>query len=116
VEVEADLPDGDDPLVAREPAQLVIGGASGQLCLVRMYTRGGGQVESLCHRDRAPVPRFRIHAADDQHRLHTGRARLGDDGVAIGIELRHVDVAVGVDQSQVRTIGRSDATALSSAI
>jgi hypothetical protein len=52
------------------------------------------------------MPRLRVHAAHDQHRLDARRPCPRHRLRAVGVELRHVDVAVGVHQSQPRMIGQ----------
>jgi hypothetical protein len=51
------------------------------------------------------VTRFRIHAADDQEVPDARCARPRDGLCAVDIELRHVDMAVRVDEEEVGAWG-----------
>ena len=62
-----------------------------------------GQAEPRRHLERAPVPRALVDASHHQHLGEAGRARPRHDLVAVGVELRHVDVAMGVDESHRST-------------
>ena len=63
---------------------------------------GRRKAEALGHRQRPPVPGGLVHPADDQHLDDTGLSRPRHDLVTVGVELRHVDVAVAVDQRDAR--------------
>ena len=97
MEVEPDLADRHDPAFAREAANLVPRALVGQPGLVRMDARRDRQPVALGHAQRARERLALVHFTDDQHLREPGRARPRNHLVTIGVELRHVDVAVGVD-------------------
>ena len=89
------------------PAQLVVDGVGRDPRLVGVDAGRRGKAEAAGHLERPPVPRGLVHPADDQHLDEPGLARPRHDLVAVGVELRHVDVAVGVDQLHHRLFGLS---------
>ena len=86
----------------REPPQLVVDGLVRDPGLVRVDAGGGREAEPLRHLERPPVPGALVDTADEEHLDEPGRARPRHDLLAVRVELRHVDVAVAVDQHQRR--------------
>ena len=46
------------------------------------------------------MPGFLVHPSDDEHVRDARLAGAGHDRIAVVVELRHVDVAVAVDQDE----------------
>jgi hypothetical protein len=104
VEVETDLADRADALLARQPAQLVLHRRRPKPRLVRVHAGRRRQAERPRHFERAALAVLLVEAADDQHvrdaRVPRALERLG----AVAVELRHVDVAVGVGERRFRVV------------
>jgi hypothetical protein len=102
VEVEPDLADGPDPPFASQAAQLVSHRWRVESSLMRMGAGGSRKPEAFGHPQRPPVPRLLVDAPDDQHVDHASRPGPRHHRLPIGIELRHVDVAMAVDHRRCR--------------
>ena len=97
--VQPDLADGHEARVIAVAVEVV--GQHGEVAVVRAVDEQRVDAERV--RQAVPVREFahgveveRAHGLQHQH-LHAGGLAAGHDGIAVGVELGGVEVAVGVD-------------------
>ena len=86
----------------RQCAQLVVGALVGHPRLVRMDAGRRRQAVARGDLQRAPVAGRLVDAANDQHLGQPGRPGARHHLVAVGVEVRQVEVTVAVDQREAR--------------
>ena len=97
VEIEPGLADADDPRVRRQCGQLGRGGRRVVGRLVRMRADRAPDIV-IGFGDRPHRRELVEPGADRQHRADAGGARPGDHRIALGGEIREIEMAMAVDE------------------
>ncbi len=104
--VQADFAPGDDLGPLRQLLEFLKVGVRGQFCLVRMDSDGRenkfvplGELNPAVQRTRAGS------AADGDDLFNAAIAGAGDHRLAVGVELLHFEMGVGVYEHRTRTSG-----------